>query len=90
MKTDIVFHPFTEFISSALELAQENFSYESVFRFLRSGLTNLSDQETDELENYVLRAGIRGFSRYRSAFAVMPKGYTPEDLVALNAIRKNF
>lgn len=90
VKTDIVFHPFTEFISSALELAQENFSYESVFRFLRSGLTNLSDQETDELENYVLRAGIRGFSRYRSAFAVMPKGYTPEDLVALNAIREKF
>ena len=40
----------------------ENFSYESVFRMLRCGLNDISTEEADRLENYVIAMGIRGFS----------------------------
>lgn len=39
----------------------ENFSYESVFRMLRCGLNDISTEEADRLENYVIAMGIRGF-----------------------------
>lgn len=35
---NILFHPFIEFIRAALEVVEHDFSYRSVFRFLRSGL----------------------------------------------------
>lgn len=35
---NILFHPFTECIRSMLEIVEQDFSYESVFRFLRCGL----------------------------------------------------
>lgn len=35
---NILFHPFIEFIRAALEVVEFDFSYQSVFRFLRSGL----------------------------------------------------
>ena len=72
-KTEIVFQPFTEFLSSLLQMVTDRFSYESVFRFLRSGLTDLSDGEIDELENYVLATRVRGFRKYDAPFAVMPE-----------------
>ena len=89
-KTEIVFQPFTEFLSSLLQMVTDRFSYESVFRFLRSGLTDLSDGEIDELENYVLATRVRGFRKYDAPFAVMPETYRAEDLVALNEIREKF
>lgn len=36
---NILFHPFIEFIRAVLEVVEFDFSYESVFRFLRCGLT---------------------------------------------------
>lgn len=35
---NILFHPFIEFIRAALEVVEYDFSYQSIFRFLRSGL----------------------------------------------------
>lgn len=35
---NILFHPFIEFIRAALEVVEYDFSYESIFRFLRCGL----------------------------------------------------
>ena len=89
-KTEIVFQPFTEFLSSLLQMVTDRFSYESVFRFLRSGLTDLSDVEIDELENYVLAVRVRGYKKYDAPFAIMPEAYGPEDLVVLNGIREKF
>lgn len=43
-----------------LEVVELDFSYESVFRFLRCGLTDITEQQIDLLENYVLAKGIRG------------------------------
>ena len=40
-------------------MAEQNFTYESVFRFLRTDLAGFTCEETDQLENYVIGLGIR-------------------------------
>ena len=61
---EILFHPFIEFIRSIPDIAAQNFSADSVFRFLRCGFCELSDSEIDILENYVLACGVRGKSAW--------------------------
>ncbi len=59
-KTEITNHPLVRMVLSMLEIFTENWSYEAVFRYLKSGLTGIKDTRIDLLENYVLACGIRG------------------------------
>jgi len=59
-KREIDGHPLIVFIMSALEIFTTNWSYESVFRYAKTGLTGIDREELDMLENYVLANGIRG------------------------------
>ncbi|MBM7867610.1 helicase-exonuclease AddAB subunit AddB [Heliobacterium gestii] len=53
-------HPLVELIRSALEAVLRDWTYEPLFRYLKTDLVPLSREETDRLENYVLAHGIRG------------------------------
>ena len=56
-------NPYINSIEYALRIVRENFSYDSVFAFLKSGVVSELDYDDIEtLENYVLRRGIRGKS----------------------------
>lgn len=59
-KRDITDHPLIRLILSALEIFINNWSYESVFRYLKTGLTGIEQEDVDIIENYVLAFGIRG------------------------------
>lgn len=54
-----IFHPLVEFLRSALEVATEGWQQAPVFRYLKSGLAPLSQDEVNQLENYCLAFGIR-------------------------------
>ena len=58
----------TEGIRSVLQISSENFSYPSVFRYLRSGISRIRDEEVDRLENYCLANGIRGRKKWGTPF----------------------
>ena len=79
-----------EGIRAALQMAAKNYTYESVFRFLRCGLTDFTESEIDELENYVLALGIRGRKRYEETWIRLPKYLEPERIVYLNELRERF
>ncbi len=64
----ILRNPFAEYIRSALQIVLQDFSFESVFHYLRTGLTGFTAEETDRLENYVRRFGIRGRKRWNELF----------------------
>mgnify|MGYP004683668459 FL=1 len=64
----IVRNPMIEYIKSALQLYIKDFSYDTVFHFLRSGMADISREEIDELENYVIRTGARGYRTYSRLF----------------------
>ncbi len=72
----VMHHPLVELLRSTLEVWQSQWSYEPIFRYLKSGLTRVSREEVDILENYVLAAGIRGSSWYNER----PWHYVPERL----------
>lgn len=60
-KIDILSNPLIVLILSSIEVMIRNWSYESVFKYLKSGLVNIDRHEIDILENYVLANGIKGF-----------------------------
>lgn len=55
-----VHHPLAELLRSVLEVIMERWSYEPLFRCFKTDLFDLSRDEIDKLENYVLEFGIRG------------------------------
>ncbi len=89
-KAEIVFHPMTEFISALFDILQKGFSYETVMRYLRCGMTDFTPEEIDFFENYILATGIRGRKKYASVFEIRTKKYTPEILLELNELRTRF
>ncbi len=60
-KREIVSHPLMELVLSAVDNILYHFQYESMFRYLKTGLTSLIQEEVDILENYVLAYGIKGY-----------------------------
>ena len=97
----ITLNPMIEYIKSALELYEKDFSYEAVFHYLRSGLADFDWEEVDRLENYCLQTGIKGYRNYSRLFTRKTpemKGApgmesTPgmkgeEELAQLNALRE--
>ncbi len=90
-KTEILFHPMSEMVDSLFDIISRNFRCEDVFRFLRTGLTDLSFQEIDYLENYIIATGIRGKNKYFHPFAIRSNSYKEdEDLLKVNEIREKF
>lgn len=64
----ILGNPFTSYLRSALQIFLQDFSFEAVFHYLRTGLSGFTGEEVDRLENYVRRFGIRGKKRWSEAF----------------------
>ncbi len=58
-------HPLTELLLAAFEIIRSNWSYPSVFRFLKTELLPFEQNDLDILENYVLQYGIRGSAWYQ-------------------------
>ena len=87
-KKDILNNPFVELLRSAVTIVSEDFSYEGVFRFLRTGLTDVSEEEIDRLENYILATGIRGFRRWSEPFTRSYRSREPLNLEQLNKTRE--
>ena len=89
----ILKNPFAEYIRSALQIILQDFSYESVFHYLRTGLTGIEPEDIDRLENYVRRFGIRGRKRWSSIFVYKEEDKEGEEaalyrLGQCNAVRE--
>ena len=98
-KRPVMHHPLVELVRSALEVFISDWSFDPVFRFLKTDLSPLARTEVDLLENYVLAHGLRG-SRWSDA---RPWDYRrrlsleedtevtdmeAEELAAINTIRR--
>ncbi|NLO09071.1 MAG: helicase-exonuclease AddAB subunit AddB [Clostridiales bacterium] len=87
-KKEILGNPLAVFIRSATQIASEDYSYESVFAYLRTGLSDIGQDDVDILEDYVLARGIRGAKHYQEPFTRSFGRKRPVDLEHLNAIRE--
>ncbi|MGL5438112.1 MAG: helicase-exonuclease AddAB subunit AddB [Lachnospiraceae bacterium] len=87
-KRNVLDNPMVELIRSALEVIMRDFSYESVFRYLRSGLVTQEQEMTDRMENYVLAFGIRGYEKWNTTWERTSRGQKNLNLTELNAFRE--
>jgi ATP-dependent helicase/nuclease subunit B len=85
--TEILFHPFIEFVRATLEVIETGFDYEPVLRFLKCGFSSLEEEEIDILDNYLIATGIRGRSAWEKRWLRMPKKPKMYDLEKLDGIR---
>lgn len=89
-KRSVLKNPFVEFLRALLEMAEQDFTYESVFRYLRCGLAGMSREDVDLLENYVLALGIRGRKKWENKFIRAYGKLTEEELERINELRQQF
>ncbi len=93
-KKSILENAMVEFIRAGLETVRRDFDYESMFRYLKTGLVleNREEwdgqEELDRLENYCMALGIRGFKRWSETWESTYRGAGSLNLDQLNAFRK--
>jgi len=85
-KRDILSHPLTELIRSVTEVAASNWSYESVFKFLKTGMTDILEDDIFELENYCLAYGIK---HHKWKYKEWKPGGDHFDLLHINEIKNH-
>ena len=89
--TDILEKPILTLVTAALETVAGGYRYDDVFRYLKTGLTDLPEEDRDLLENYVLKWNLRG-SRWTQTkpWNMYPRGYgfpmTEEDKTLLERL----
>ena len=95
-RSDILDKPVLTLLLSAVDAVTGGFEYEDVFRCLKTGMTSVTEQECDLLENYAIRWEIRGQMWLRDVdWTACPDGYglemTPhrqEQLSEVNRVRR--
>lgn len=87
-KRYVLNNPYVEFLRGIIALEAENYSYDSVFRYLRSGLSDIEPEKVNRLENYVLALGIRGFKKWNEKWIRHAKDMKPEETEELDQIRQ--
>lgn len=75
---EITLNPFIEYIRSALQIQVKQYSYETMFHYLRSGMVDIDRETIDKLENYCLAFGIKGKRAWNNLFCIQ-SGKDDED-----------
>ena len=67
-KTELGNNALARFVMAAMQILTERFSYDSIFAFLKSSMTDLSLDDINQIENYCLEFGIKGFAAWNKDF----------------------
>ncbi len=95
-RSDVLEKPVLSLLAGALDAVTGGYEYEDMFRWLKTGLGGLTDEECDKLENYVIAWDIHGAMWVRDEdWTANPDGwresFTPaqtEALAEINALRR--
>ena len=75
-RSDILEKPVMTLLLSAVDAVTGGFEYEDMFRYLKTGMTGVTEAECDLLENYVIQWEIRGNMWLRDVpWTLNPDGY---------------
>lgn len=95
-RSDILEKPVISLIAGVLDSVSGGYEYEDMFRWLKTGLAGLTDEECDILENYVITWDIHGSMWVREEpWIANPDGWCDgftqqqeEKLAVINALRE--
>jgi ATP-dependent helicase/nuclease subunit B len=71
----IDFEPIMRLVLSAFKIVQTGFSSDSIFTYLKTGLTGLNTYEISQLENYIFTWKISG-AKWKSEWTENPRGFS--------------
>lgn len=74
-----------KYVMALLEIFAKNWSYESMFNYIKTGFCNVTNEEIFKLENYCISYGIKGSKWYKEDWKIAK---SDEELDKLNEIRK--
>lgn len=86
-KMDINNNQISQLIFSLLNIIIENFSYESIFAYLKTGFLDIDIDDIFLLENYVVKWGIKGYKWFNKFKYGMNDEYK-EIIEKLNVLRE--
>jgi ATP-dependent helicase/nuclease subunit B len=92
-KSDILTKSPIALIVAALEITTSGYEYNNAFKYLKTGLANVANDDISLLENYVLKWQIRGYY-WQKDWKMPPSGYghtekgDEELLLKVNSLRK--
>ncbi|HCT64063.1 MAG TPA: helicase-exonuclease AddAB subunit AddB [Lachnospiraceae bacterium] len=90
-KQSITNHPLVELIKGILEIFLFNYSYDSVFSFLKTGLTPMAQQDIEILENYCLAYGIKSYKwNFEKWSYGLTEGENSEKYLKINSLKDEF
>ncbi len=83
-KKDLSQNILVKYILSVIEIFAKNWSYESVFNYLKTGLTKIDLEDIFLLENYCIKYGIRANKWYKEPWKL---ARCDEELEKMNKLR---
>lgn len=86
-KKNILANPAAEVLRAALEILNKDFTYEGMFRYLKTGFVTEDQEKLCRMENYVIALGIRGYSRWSSEWEYQYRGSEGFDMETMNQFR---
>lgn len=85
-KRKVMHHAAVGFLLTLLELAAFGYNNETVIRLIKSGLTGISGEDGELLENYAIQYKIKG-NMWKKPFTKGEESYTGEELEKIDAAR---
>lgn len=79
-----------EYVRAAVSMVEERMSYESVFRFLKSGFYPIEAQDLYLMETYVLAMEVKGFTKWEERWIRRPSTLTAEEVLRAETLRASF
>lgn len=89
-KRDLSQNILVKYLISILDVFSKNWTYDSVINYIKSGFTNISQEDIYLLENYALEWNVRGSSWYKQDWNFRDADEKGEEQIAhLNELRRN-
>ena len=80
-------NPLVMMINAALDVVSSDYSYESVARYLKTGMVSGNEDMINVLDNYIYECGKRGYRRMRDQWDYMPEDLKDIDSRELNEFK---
>lgn len=81
-------NPYVSFLRSALKIVADNFCYEDVMSYLKSGLSSVEEDDSSYLDRYIFTFNLKGYKKYLEN--INKNKVTNFDVERLEAIKKDF
>lgn len=87
-KRNLLTNPVVEAMRAVLDVIEKDFTYDTVFRYLKCGFTVVPEDVLFEVENYCLARGIRGHKKWEQEWEKLYSHADHINLVELNEARE--